>query len=45
MRFSIEITMEQHKHLKAAAALQGKLIKDYILTRTLPDLEEQTALQ
>lgn len=45
MRLSIEVTQEQHKRLKAAAALQGKSIKDYVLERTLPDLEEQTALQ
>ncbi len=45
MRFSIETTKEQHKHFKAAAALEGKLIKDYVLERPLPDLEEQTALQ
>ncbi|MCG8489290.1 MAG: DUF1778 domain-containing protein [Candidatus Thiodiazotropha sp.] len=45
MRLSIEVTQEQHKRLKAAAALQGKSIKDYVLERTLPDIEEQTALQ
>ena len=45
MRLSIEVTQEQHKRLKAAAALQGKSIKDYVLERTLPDPEEQTALQ
>ncbi len=45
MRLSIEVSTEQHKRLKAAAALQGKSIKDYVLDRTLPDLEEQAALQ
>ena len=45
MRLSIEVTQEQHKRLKAAAALQGKSIKDYVLERTLPDLDEQAALQ
>jgi hypothetical protein len=45
MRLSIEVTQEQHKRLKAAAALQGKSIKDYVLERTLPGLDEQTALQ
>ncbi|MCU7919275.1 MAG: DUF1778 domain-containing protein [Candidatus Thiodiazotropha sp. (ex Dulcina madagascariensis)] len=45
MRLSIEITQEQHQRLKAAAALQGKSIKNYVLERTLPDLEEQAALQ
>jgi len=45
MRLSIEISPEQHKRLKASAALQGKSIKDYVLDRTLPDSDEQTALQ
>jgi hypothetical protein len=45
MRLSIEVTQEQHQRLKAAAALQGKSIKDYVLERTLPDLEEQAALR
>jgi hypothetical protein len=44
MRLSIEVTQEQHQRLKAAAALQGKSIKDYVLERTLPDLDEQAAL-
>lgn len=38
MRLSIEITSEQHQHLKAIAALQGQTIKDYVLERTLPEL-------
>lgn len=45
MRLSIEVTQEQHQRLKAAAALQGKSIKEYVLERTLPDLEERIALQ
>jgi len=45
MRLSIEISPEQHQRLKASAALQGKSIKDYVLDRTLPDSDEQTALQ
>jgi len=44
MRLSIEISPEQHQRLKASAALQGKSIKDYVLDRTLPDSDEQTAL-
>ena len=44
MRLSIEISPEQHQLLKASAALQGKSIKDYVLDRTLPDLDEQSAL-
>ncbi|MGI9287516.1 MAG: DUF1778 domain-containing protein [Pseudomonadales bacterium] len=45
MRLSIEISPEQHQRLKASAALQGQSIKDYVLDRTLPDSDEQTALQ
>ena len=45
MRLSIEITAQQHQHLKAAAALQGQSIKDYVLERTLPAIGEQAALQ
>lgn len=45
MRLSIEITPEQHQNLKAAAALQGKSIKNYVLERALPNADEQAALQ
>ena len=45
MRLSIEVTHEQHQHLKAAAALQGESIKDYVLKRTLPDMNEKKALE
>jgi hypothetical protein len=38
MRLSIDITPEQHQCLKAAAALQGKTIKDYVLERALTGL-------
>lgn len=44
MRLSIEISPEQHQRLKASAALQGKSIKDYVLSKTLPDSTEQAAL-
>lgn len=44
MRLSIEISPEQHQRLKASAALQGKSIKDYVLDKTLPNLDEQSAL-
>ena len=44
MRLSIEISPEQHKRLKASAALQGKSIKNYVLDRTLPSSDEQCAL-
>ncbi len=44
MRLSIEISPEQHQRLKASAALNGQSIKDYVLSRTLPDSDEQAAL-
>ena len=44
MRISIEVTPDQHQQLKAAAALQGKSIKNYVLERTLPNSNEQKAL-
>lgn len=43
MRLSIDVTPEQHQFLKAAAAIQGKSIKSYVLERALPDPEEQKA--
>ncbi len=44
MRLSIEISPEQHQRLKASAALQGQSIKDYVLDRTLPNSDQQSAL-
>ena len=43
MRLSIEITREQHKKLKATAAMQGKSIRDYVLDRTLSGHEVEAA--
>ncbi len=43
-RLSIEVTPEQHKRLKAVAALQGKSIKEYVLERALPPLPEIDSL-
>ncbi len=43
-RLSIEITPEQHKRLKAVAALQGKSIKDYVLERALPPLPDMDSM-
>jgi hypothetical protein len=34
-RISIDVTVDEHKKLKAMAALRGKSIKDYVLERTL----------
>ena len=36
-RLTIDITDQQHKSLKATAALQGKTIKQYALERLFPD--------
>ncbi len=45
MRLSIEISPEQHQFLKAAAAIQGKSIKDYVLDSALPTKAEQQAFE
>jgi Antitoxin ParD len=46
-RLSIDLTPEQHKRLKAIAALRGQSIKDYVLQRSLESapMTEQEALQ
>lgn len=46
-RLSIELTPEQHKRLKAIAALRGQSIKDYVLQQSLDNIPraEQKALQ
>ena len=36
-KLSIDITPEEHRKLKAIAALKGQSIKDYVLNRTLGD--------
>ncbi len=35
-RLSIELTEQQHKQIKAVAALQGQTIKQYAVARLLP---------
>ncbi|NQY38321.1 MAG: DUF1778 domain-containing protein [Alteromonadaceae bacterium] len=45
MRLSIDVTPEQHLHLKVAATLQGKSLKGYVLDRALPNAEETEALE
>jgi hypothetical protein len=42
-RISIDITEDEHKKLKAMAALRGKSIKDYVLERTM-GADEDAAL-
>ena len=45
-RISIDVTDNEHKKLKAMAALRGKSIKEYVLERTLGTREaDDTALQ
>ena len=46
-RLSIELTQEQHKRLKAIAALRGQSIKDYVLQQSLESIPstEQEALR
>jgi len=39
-RLSIEISSEQHQKIKALAALQGKSIKDFILTKLFNAINE-----
>ena len=45
-RLSIEISSEQHQKIKALSALQGKSIKDFILTKLFSanNEAEQTAM-
>jgi hypothetical protein len=40
-RISIEVTEEEHRRLKALAALQGVSVKDYLLRKALPQGGEQ----
>ncbi|MEE9581060.1 MAG: DUF1778 domain-containing protein [Nitrosomonadaceae bacterium] len=35
-RISIDVTKEEHRRLKAAAALEGKSVKKFVLEKTLP---------
>ncbi len=44
MKLSIDLSPQQHQHLKAAAALEGKTIKAYVLERAfsgMPDSSNQ----
>ena len=43
-RLSIDISDEEHRRLKASAALEGKSLKDYVIGRTLADTPETDAL-
>ena len=43
-RISIDVTQQQHKRLKATAALAGKSLKQYMLEKALPSESEDAAL-
>ena len=43
-RISIDVTTREHQKLKAMAALQGKSIKDYVIERTLGQVETTGAV-
>jgi uncharacterized protein (DUF1778 family) len=44
-RLSIDLTPEQHQKIKAIAAMQGKSIKEYVLSQILPtSSDEEMAL-
>ena len=45
-RLTIEITDQQHKNIKALAAMEGKSIKEYAMQRLLPlTADEEKAMQ
>ena len=44
-RLSIEITDDEHRKLKAVAALSGLSIKDYVLVRSLPEISSKADTQ
>ena len=43
-RISIDVTPQQHRRLKALAALQGKSIKGFVLASTIGARSEDSAL-
>ena len=45
MRLSIEMTPDQHRQVKASAALQGKTVDEYILDNVLPEFDEMKELR
>ena len=45
-RLIIEVTAQQHQHIKALAALQGKTIKEYAIDRLFDqNIDEDKAIQ
>jgi len=43
-RLSIDITAQEHKKLKAIAALKGQSIKQYVLSRTLKGIPDTSCM-
>ncbi len=43
-RLSIDITEDEHRRLKAIAAMKGQSLKDYVMSLTLTDVAGQDAL-
>lgn len=43
-RLSIDITAQEHKQLKAIAALKGQSIKQYVLSRALRDVPDTSQM-
>ena len=39
-RLSIDLSPQEHRQLKAMAALKGQSIKDYVLSRALVDMPD-----
>lgn len=39
-RLSIDLSSQEHRQLKAMAALKGQSIKDYVLSRALVDMPD-----
>lgn len=44
-RLSIDLTEDEHRRLKASAALAGSTLKDYVLARALAAGSEAKALE
>ncbi len=42
-RLTIDLTDEQHKHLKAVAALEGKTMRQFATERLFPENTDQDA--
>ncbi|MBS8227791.1 hypothetical protein [Vannielia litorea] len=42
-RLSIDITAEEHRKLKAIAALRGQTIKAYVMSRAMPETPDDTS--